>query len=245
MTMLPVRRLWPLALVLLIACTSRQTPPAQLAPDVLYQRGMAAYEAGEYKQAAELLDVFVQRQLGDPRIPAARMALARAQIEREEYLLAAGSFQRVVSDFPADPLAREARLGLCEAYARLAPKPPLDQEYTRVAVAHCESVSTLYPQMPEGERARELITELRGKLATKAFETGVFYFRRGAYDSAVIYLTDVIDRFPETPVAPAALLKLMESYARIGYEEEEQAARDRLFRDYPESSEARGLRDLG
>ncbi len=245
MAMIPVRRFLPFALFLLAACTSREIPPAQLAPDVLFQRGMAAYKAQEYKQAAELLDAFVQKQLGDPRIPTARMTLARAQLQREEYLLAAGNFERVVSDYPADSLAREARLGLCDAYARLAPKPPLDQEYTKVALAHCESVSALYPQMEEGTRARELIAELRGKLAAKAFDTGVFYFRRGAYDSAVIYLTDVVDSYPETPIAPTALLKLMQSYAKIGYEEEEQAARDRLFRDYPESSEARGLRGLG
>lgn len=230
-----------LGILLLAGCTSRQIPPAQLGPDVLFQRATEAYQTERYGRAIELLDAFVQSFAGDPRIPDARMTLGRAYLAREEFLSAAGEFQRLVSDYPLDPRAQEARLLTCEAYSELSPEPPRDQEYTRVAISHCESVATLYPQTDAAARATALVAQLRHKLARKAYETGMFYFRRGAYDAALVYLSEAVDQYPETPVAPTALLRIVESYDRVGYEEEEAEARARLQRDYPESAEARGL----
>lgn len=230
------------ALLLLAGgCSSRRTPPAQLEPDVLFQRGTEAFDQERYAQAIELLGAFTENHVGDSRVAEARMKLGRAYLARDEYLPAAGEFQRVVADFPADPHAADARLLTCEAYAELSPRAERDQEYTRVAISHCESVASLYPQTPKAERAAALVAEMRAKLAQKVYENGLFYFRRGAYDAALVYLTDAVNRYPEAPVAPAALLKVVQSYDRVGYEEEEAEARARLRRDYPLSAEARGL----
>ncbi|MDQ3556361.1 MAG: outer membrane protein assembly factor BamD [Gemmatimonadota bacterium] len=243
MTMLSIRRalLGALLFLPLAGCGSRQVPLAQLGPDVLFERARVAHEAGRHGRAAELLDAFLQNHLGDPRVSDARMMLGRSQMERGEYLEAAGAFQRLVTDYPADPRAAEARFLTCEAYSRLSPRAPRDQEYTRVAITHCESVRSLYPQTEFATRAAAQVTELRHKLAQKAYETGVFYFRRRAYDAAVVYLADAVDQYPETSVAPTALMMLVESYGRIGYAEEAEEARQRLRRDYPESAEARAL----
>lgn len=239
---LRTRRIALLALTVLWGCTSHQVPLAQLAPDVLYTRGTAAFREEKYGKAVELLDAFVQNHPGDPRLAEARMMLGRALIERQEYLTAASELQRLVAQAPGDTLAPQARLLTCDAYYRLSPKPPLDQDYTQTAITYCQSVAQLYPQTPLANEATQRVAELRHKLAQKAYDTGVFYFRRGAYDAAVVYLARAVDTYPDTTVAPAALLKLVQSYGRIGYKEEEAEARARLARDYPESAEARELR---
>lgn len=231
-----------LSLFVLGACAAREPRIAQLGPDALYEQGMAAYEARQYARAIPLLERFAQFHLGDERVPEARLALGRAHMARREHITAAGEFQRLVTDFPTHPVAREARFGICEAYFSLSPRAPLDQEYTRAAVAHCESVAGLYPNTPEAEQAREFVSEARHKLARKAYENGLFYFRRRAYDAAVVYFTDVVEQYPDTTLAPAALLQLVETYTRIGYAEEADEARERLLREYPESPEARSLR---
>lgn len=232
--------------VLLVAlfasgCTSRTIPPARLEPDVLFQQGTEAFQAERYGRAVELLSAFVQTHIGDPRVPEARLMLGRAYVGRGEHLLAANEFQRLATDFPSDPRAADARLLTCEAYSELSPRPERDQEYTRVAITHCESVITLYPQTDRAARAAALVAELREKLAQKAYNTGLFYFRRGSYDAALVYLNEAVNQYPETTVAPAALLRVVQSYDRMGYEEEEAEARARLQRDYPQSPEALGL----
>ncbi|HEV2150386.1 MAG TPA: outer membrane protein assembly factor BamD [Longimicrobiaceae bacterium] len=224
-------------LLLLAACGGKQGP-AQLAPDVLFERGMNAYRAGSYGRAVDLLDRFLQGNLGDPRTAEARMALARSRMERRDYLLAAGDFTRLLNESPPDSLQLPARFGICQAYQRLSPKPPLDQEYTQAAVTYCESVASYYPGTSQANQATQWVGELRSRLAQKSYETGMFYFKRGAYDAGVIYFNQAVEQYPDTPVAPAALLRIAESYDRIGYKEEAAEARARLLRDYPQSTEA-------
>ncbi|HEX7243029.1 MAG TPA: outer membrane protein assembly factor BamD, partial [Longimicrobiaceae bacterium] len=229
----------PLAL-LLGACGGGPSP-AQLAPDALYERGMAAYQSGKHGRAVDFLTRFLQASAGDPRALQARVTLARAHMARREYILAAGEYTRLINETPPDSLQRAGRFGLCEAYQRLSPKVQLDQEYTGGAIAYCESLATYYPGTPEGIQAAAWVRDLQAKMAEKSYQAGMFYFKRTAYDAAVIYFQETVSQFPATAAAPAALLRMVESYDRIGYKEEAAEARARLLRDYPESAEAKSL----
>jgi outer membrane protein assembly factor BamD len=233
------------ALALLVAaalpgCALFRTPPP-LTVESAYAQGMEAYNAGRWRRASELLGQFVPNATGDPRLKGALMALGRAHLEMREYVSATAQFLRVATEFPRDPEAQDARFGLCDAYHRLSPRPQLDPEYTNAAITYCESFASIYPGTPQAAQAQGWVTEMRGKLAEKAYQNGFFYFRRGLYDAAVVYFNEVLTSFPETSWPPAALARLVESYGRMGYREEEAAARARLLRDYPQSAEARNL----
>lgn len=240
MTTFPLRRFsLALACTLLLGGCIHHRARAPLGPDALYQQGMDAFRAGRNGRAIQLLDEFLRAHVGDPRAPSARMTLGRAHLARREYVLAASEFTRLINESPPDSLQRAARFGICESYQRMSPKAQLDQEYTSAALAHCESIGTYYPGTPEAERATRWVAEMQGKLAQKAYDTGVFYMKRGAYDAAVIYFNETVQQYPRTSYAPAALLRLVESYRTIGYKEEAEEARTRLLRDYPQSAEAR------
>lgn len=234
-------RFMVLGLALLAGCATTQENPATWGADVLYERATTAFEERDYSEATRLLEAFVQTYLADPRAPEARLMLGRAHMERNEYLTAATHFQRLVTDFPSSPLALTARLATCEAYREISPRPQLDQEYTRAAILHCQAVAEYYPGTPEAEQSQEYVDELRAKLARKVYENGMFYVRRNAFDAAIVYFQQVLDQFPETNVAPAALARMVEVYSQIGYVEEAEAARERLLQQYPQSEEARSV----
>ena len=158
-----------------------------------------------------------------------------------EHVLAVADFMRVVNEFGTNPLARGARFGLCETYAALAPRPALDQAYTRAAVQWCDQYGTAYASTPEAEQAQRYVLEMRSRLAQKVYENGLFYFRRRWNDAALVYFNEVANDYPETSQAPAALLRLYETYGRMRYEEEQAEVRARLLRDYPQSPEAQQL----
>lgn len=168
--------------------------------------------------------------------------LARAHMGRGEEITAIMHFQRLVNDFPSSPLQLDARFGICEAYNDLSPRPPLDQEYTRSALLHCESVSQYYPDTEQAATAASYVNALRHKLAQKLYDAGVYYRQRRAYDAAVVYLEDVVTEYPQTSIAPAALAQLVEIYRVMGYVEDSESARQRLLTAYPDSPQAQGLR---
>ncbi len=243
MTTVFVKNIAIVALLLLsAACTSSGPNLAALGPDVVYADGIAAYEAGDYDRAIELLTFFAQEYIADERAPEVRLILGQAHAAEEEYITAAPQYQRFLADYPANNRALQARYGICDAYVSLSPDPELDQEYTKSAIAHCSALVQYYPGTPEAEMAQAHLDEMRTKLATKGFETGEFYLSRNAYDAAVIYFTDVANNFADTTLAPTALKKLVETYTLIGYVEEAAEAKARLLEDYPESAEAQALR---
>lgn len=230
-----------LAALLLLAGCGLFRSPAPISPETQRNRGMAAYADRNYGQAVSLLSVWVTENPGDPRLPETLMALGNSYTEREEYIAAAASFLRVVTEFPNDPQGQSARFGLCRAYFRLSPRAQLAQDYTESAIAYCESYAQIYPNTPEAAQATGWIAELRDKLGRKAYETGAFYVRRRLYDAAVVYFRAAADLYPDTPWAATSLLRMAEAYDRIGYREEAEAARARLRSEHPQSPEARAL----
>ncbi|HYW09937.1 MAG TPA: outer membrane protein assembly factor BamD [Longimicrobium sp.] len=239
-----LRRRWaPIGLALALAlpgCAVFRTPPP-LTAETAYQRGMAAYAERRWTRAAELLQSWADVSPGDPRLSEGLYALGTARMESREYILAATTLLRVVTEFPTGPRQEDARFALCDAYHRLSPQPALDQTDTRTALLYCSSYIEYFPQAARTDRARLWIDEMRVKLARKSYDAGLWYFRRGAYDASVIYFAQAATEFPQTPVAPAALLRTAEAYDRIGYKEEAEEARTRLRTTYPRSTEALSL----
>jgi outer membrane assembly lipoprotein YfiO len=233
----------PLALALALGtsgCAVFRSPPP-VTPETSYAQGLQAYEAKRYRRAAELLQAWVDASPGDPRLPATLYTLGRARMESEEYLLAATSFLRVVTDYPSSPEQEQARFGVCEAYRSLSPGAALDQENTQTALLYCGSYVEYYPNAARADRARIWVSELRDKMARKSFDAGMWYFRRGAYDASVIYFQRAVAEYPDTPTAPQALMQMALAYDRVGYKEEAAETRARLREAYPQSAEARAL----
>ena len=48
----------------------------------------------------------------------------------------------------------------------------------------------------------------------------MFYVRRGAYDSAILYFKDVLSRWPNSPTARQTALSLVQAYKAIRYRED-------------------------
>lgn len=229
--------------LLLAGCAGNSINPAELTADELYEQAAGYYQAGNLGRALPLMESFVQLHFGDPRAPEMRLWLGQAYQRRRQWITAAAHYQRLVEDYPSSPHALTARFGICDSYYRLSPPAHLDQEYTYAGIAHCESVATSFPDTEEGTQAAEYLQELRDKLAKKIYDAGEFYVRRRAYDAAVVYFQDVIDNFPQTRFAPAALRSLVETYRTLGYVEEAEAQRERLLSEYAESPEAQEVRD--
>ncbi|MGK7313554.1 MAG: outer membrane protein assembly factor BamD [Candidatus Longimicrobiales bacterium M2_2A_002] len=224
------------------ACASNGPELGQLEPETLWERGVTAFNAEEWEDAVRYFDRFVLTGGSDPRVIQARYYIGRAHFENEEYITAAAEFSRLAADLGRAELADDARFMACRAYEELSPDPELDQEYTRAALDHCQALVEYFPESEYTGRANAIADRMTGKLAEKGYGSGDWYFRRRAYDSALIYFEDVVERYPGTQWAPRALLKQYEIYTRLQYDEEREEVRQRLLSEYPDSEAAESVR---
>ena len=156
----------------------------------------------------------------DPLLPSAFYYLGQAHEGNREYILAAQAFSRVPESFPEDTLAGPATFETGMAYSKLWRKPGLDPDYGETAMSTLQSFIAAYPDSPLKPRAQREIDKLNEWLAIKNYDTGMFYFRRKAYDPAIIYFKDVVRLYPQAPHAKLALIQLVRSYKEIRYTEE-------------------------
>lgn len=232
------------AAVVLGGCGAKSHLVYQMPADALYEYAQEKLGDRKWTDAIRALDQFTVRYPGDPRVEEARFQLAMAYFEKKDFITAASEMVRLASDYPTGRYADEARFKTCESYYRLSPKPQLDQEYTRAAIDHCDALIVSYPNSDFASQAEELIGDLRQKLARKAFLNADYYFKRKAYDSAILYYESLLREYPDSDSAPKALLRLVQIYERLRYAEELEAAKDLLLSNFPDSPEAREARDI-
>jgi outer membrane protein assembly factor BamD len=231
-------------LLILGACGAKGHQIYQLPSDPLYELAMQKLDERKWNDAIRALDQFTGRFPGDSRAEEARFQLGRAHFEKKDFITAAAEMVRLAADYPSGRYSDEARFKACESYYLLSPKPQLDQEYTRAAIDHCDALIVSYPSSEFTPKAEELIGDLMEKLADKSYLHGEYYFKRKAYDAAILYYEALLREYPASPSAPKALLRLVEIYQRLRYAEEMAAARDLLLSNFPDSREAAQAQEL-
>lgn len=202
--------------------------------ETLYQAALQEFQKRKWNNAIAAFEKLTSDlPARDTLLPRSYWYLAQAHTRQREHLLAAQSFGRLFESFPDDTLADDAAMEAARSYRRLWRKPMLDATYGETALATYNTLIGLYPTSPYVEPARAEILGLEQWFATKSYETGRYYLRRKAYDSAIIYLRTVIERWPHVPRARDALLRLAEAYDAIRYRDDYNDACARLRRDYP------------
>lgn len=209
-------------LALLAGCHRNRFVAAKFrSNDALFQASLRELNAHHWDNAVNgFQKLTTDLPARDPLLPQAFFYLGEAHTGRHEYILAAQSYSRIPESFPEDTLSGIATFDAGMSYSRLWRKPALDSDYGETALSTLQSFLAAYPDSPLQEQAQKEIQKLTEWFATKSYEAGMFYLRRKAYDSAIIYFTDVATGYAQTGHARLALLRLVEAYGKIGYKEE-------------------------
>jgi outer membrane protein assembly factor BamD len=208
--------------------------------EALYRAATEEFARGRWDNAVAAFEkLTTDLPARDTLLPRAHWYLARAHQQKAEWVLAATSFSRLAESFPDDTLADDAALEAARSYRKLWRKPALDPTYGESALASYNTLLGLYPNSPLIPQARKELTELEEMFAQKNYLSGMYYFRRGGYDSGIIYFKDVISRYPTSASARLAQLRLVDSYKKIRYREDAVEACAALRKSYPDDAEVR------
>jgi outer membrane protein assembly factor BamD len=217
-------------------CAKQLDPFLYPTPEELFQVSLAAFHEGNCNNS----DIGFRRlafelPARDPKRAEVRYYLAECMFKRSEYLEASREYRRVADENARDSLAPQALLRSGDAYAKLWRRPELDATYGLSAMTTFQELLRRYPGTPAAAEGRERILTLNEWFAKKAYKAGVYYYRLKAFDSAIIYFKSVVADYPATSFAAESLVKLVEAYDRIGYEEDRADMCQQIRRFYPDA----------
>jgi outer membrane assembly lipoprotein YfiO len=202
--------------------------------DTLWTKAKYAFRHGKWNDAIKHLNrVILEFPPGDLRTAQAHFFLGEAQFALGSNLEAAREFRKVSDDTPDDPLAPEALLRVGDAYADLWRRPELDPSYGTTALSTYQELLNRYPGGTPAQRAQARIAELQERFAYKEYKAALYYIRLKAFDSAILYLKDLVATYPRAKVAPDALIHLVQAYRTLGYKEDVQETCGYLRRFHP------------
>ena len=215
---------------------SQVAPPPARTPESQLAEAMAQFRHGDFAHA---LTGFrrVQFELlpSQPEMAQVRYFLAECDFQTGDRAAASLEFRKVADEFPNSEYAPLALLRSGDAALRMWRRPELDPEPGQNALATYQELLGRYPGTEAAGRAQLHVAQLNDWFAEKDYKNGMFYFRRRAFDSAIIYFKDIIATYPGTHFVPDALLRLVDSYRAIGYADELKEACANLRQYYPKT----------
>jgi len=231
------RMVWILGLATLaVACGHAPRQRAVTTPETELEHAVTLIRRGDFRRAQTvLMRLNFEFTAGQPEAATARYYLAECAFQLGDRVTAAHEFRKVADEFPASEYAPLALLRAGDSNLRLWRRAELDPTYGETALSIYQELTARYPESDAATRARPHVRRLQNQFAEKAYKNGMFYLRRKAFDSAIIYFKDVIANYPDAALAPDAL-RLVDSYRAIGYKDELQETCAHLRRFYPQAT---------
>ena len=232
-----------LALVALTNC-STSVDTSLLTPDQYLEYAMSLFENEDYEQCITEFQAILLQYPGNAVNDDAQFFLGMTYFKRDQFLLAAYEYSKLIKGIPASPFVPQAQFMLAECYYQLSPKYPLDQAYTKKAIEEFQAFIDFFPKDEKLPDAEAKIRELRDKLAQKDFNSSLIYEKMEYYTAAIKYYQLVFENYHDTKYAPMALynkIKLLVFKNKIGEAMSDMAT---FLSRYPDDEKAPEIQAL-
>ena len=190
--------IFALVLTLFIGCASKTAAvhSASENDDEAIEQAEQLYREGKYRKALKIVEPL--RYSASVQADNAHIITAKIYIEQKEYEMAASELKWLLGQYPNSDCREEAAFLVGEAYRKASPRAELDQDYTNRAI---EAYNDFIDRFPTSEfigKVEDGIALCKEKLAQKQYLSARLYFRLGQDSSAVIYINDIRERYPDT-----------------------------------------------
>ena len=223
------------AVVLLVAaCTAGVVPPSKTAT-TYFQEGEAFFESGLYEDAIASWEKVRESYYSPELNILAEKKIAEAQFLAGKYLEAALSYEEFLRQHPGDKDTAEMLYRLGMSYYRQVLSSDRDQTATRNALSTFNSLLQRYPDTAHKEEVRDLVANIRNKLADHELYVGRFYLQYGHPEAAIRRLQNLFTAYPEFTGRDQAYFLLGQAHLKANQKKEAIETFNTLNREFPRS----------
>jgi outer membrane protein assembly factor BamD len=208
--------------VLLIgfACCSKESIQQGLPADDIYDISMEAFNNRKYGKAIEGFKRLVFEHPGSELIDEAQFYLGESYFYSRDYENAVVEYKFLIQSFPESPYLDDATYKLALTYFKASPPYYLDQRRTNEALKIIERFIAHFPESELFDEAQDVREKCLSKLSRKEMENGKLYYKLGHYESAELYLLEVVESYPSSEYIEESRYMLALCYLKLGRNEE-------------------------
>jgi len=181
-----------------IGCAHKTAAVSERGEDeaVLLERARQLYEAGKHNKALETLDKV--RYSASVLADDAHLLAAKIYIAQKDYPLATSELKWLLGQYPQSDCREEGAFLLGEAYRLESPRAELEQTFTQNAIESYNDFLDRYPSSKFADSAVAGIALCKNKLAHKQYLAAELYCKLKQDSSAIIYINDIRENYPDT-----------------------------------------------
>ena len=158
--------------------------------------------------AIEIFSKIVENSTYGPLAAKSQYMLGLVLKGQLRYYEAEEAFNKVISNYPSSEWSTAAKFQLATCRAAESQGPDYDQGAMQEAKQQFEEFAREHPDAVLSEQAEKNIAELKEKEAASSYNIARFYEKQKVYDSAVIYYSEVVNNYSDTPWAAKAAERL-------------------------------------
>lgn len=181
-------------------------------PKALLEEGIRAMKLDQQFRAKTLLEQLVEDFPDSKERKQAMLLIARSHYTLEEYEEAKFHFQKFIDLYPMHKNADRAYFFKAMSDYQRMDLALRDQTATKEARDGLQQLIKRFPKSRYVEQAKQKLSECDFKLAKNIFEVGKFYYRTGAYLSAISRFKDLLKNHSKQNFFDEAAFLLAESH---------------------------------
>jgi outer membrane protein assembly factor BamD len=211
------------------ACSIRKKPTGQ----DYYQQAQVDFAQKEFNAAIENYQDLIDYYPFSPYAEDAEMKIGMAYYEMKDYAEAVAALDDFQRMHPTSKNLELVSYYIAMSYYDQIGREDQDQSKTKNALKYFQVLEARYPEGSFAELARERTLVCRDILARHQMIIGNFYYQRANFKAAESRMAELMEKYPDTPIAPEALLELAQALDKEGKRYSAAQAYTALLLHYP------------
>jgi outer membrane protein assembly factor BamD len=223
------------ALLQASACSLRKKPTGE----DYYAQGQLNFATKEYKAAIENYQQVIDKYPFSPYAEDAEMKIGLAYYQQKDYAEAIGALDDFQRMHPTSKNLELVTYYIGLSYYDQIGREDQDQGKTVAALKRFQELEQRFPEGDFAQLAHDKVLVCREMLARNQMIVGNYYYKRANFRAAESRFAELLQKYPETPVAPDALFELGISLEKEGKRYSAAQAFAAVRKHFPDSGYAK------